>query len=62
MYVINELYKIYEKGKKFTKKIKINETEVDKISKIIKKGNILNNPIKLNKKDLKKIIQEIVRK
>tara|TARA_Y100000590_G_scaffold205350_2_gene232873 strand:+ start:7949 stop:9121 length:1173 start_codon:yes stop_codon:yes gene_type:complete len=62
IYVINELYRIYEKGKKFVKKLKIKDIEIDKISTNVKKGNISNNPVKLNQKDLKKIIQKIIKK
>ena len=64
-YVINELFKVFSRNKKFLKKINISKQEIEKIANLVyEQGSILknksNNPVKLTKKDLVKIITKTV--
>jgi len=64
-YVINELFKIFSKNKKFFKKINISKQEIEKIANLVyEQGHVFkkksNNPVKLTKRDLVKIIRKTV--
>ena len=55
-----------KKAEKFTNKISISKSEVEKITHLIKQDiflkNTSNNPINLDKKDLINIVREIGKK
>jgi len=60
------MFEIMKKAEKFTNKISISKSEVEKITHLIKQDiflkNTSNNPINLDKKDLINIVREIGKK